>query len=617
MPVVSLTLEENNRSVLSAAYYKIVQDIADAIKIPYGALVVMHRDTEVTLTDNKTTVSQLSQSNLPSTVANRRVQVTVTEDYNEDELTTTAVHQPSPYPVFLDPDIGVSVYPVYVKSDITVEFTYISPSKIEANRIRDDIRLRLSQMRNINIHEVEYSIFIPSVVEDFIGDVYDLKSRLVPQSLEEYFHEHATKRIYPVTDMGNAENTKLAIHERQVRIVGIYDFNSVPEKVSVDQDNNTHRVSFSYKFSMDVPRAMVMRYPVLICNRPLPAKYLQFIEDHKVQSKEEYKKEQGYLSSTHALSHFEAHRQLEDRVDIKLPINIPLFDDFPKRQGHKGYGIVVSFLTQIDESDCKSLLNLRDIDPYYIPEHLLTYIQSVERNRITKPYQSFMYLGLHQEDRHFDNSVLAIDVDLNVRSTVPLSLFKPVRVTLSVCIDISHLEQGYLRTLYEYPEIYLTFLTETIRTIQNFKTEIDYHMSTENTLARELITAIDHFHTLEDTATLVKMIDIVNTDRYLAALLAKLLVKGYPQLYRSLLSKFILYVELSTYEIFNLRGRPHRLTTSTGAPDNFNRDVINYNRALKVAQHLLPETTYRHEVESVAMKTVMSSYVFVAEKATN
>ena len=614
MPVVSLTLEENNRSVLSAAYYKIVQDIVDAVKIPYGALVVMHRDTEVTLTDNKTNVSNLSNPNLPSTVSNRRVQVSINEEYNEDELTTTMVHQPSSYPIFFDPEISVSVYPVYVKSDITIEFSYISPSKIEANRIRDDIRLRLSQMRNINIHEVDYNILIPTIVEDFIGDVYDLKSRLKPQSLEQYFGEHSTNRIHAITDMSNKENTKLAIYEKQVRIVGTYDFSSMPEKVTVDQENNTHKVSFNYKFSMDVPRAMVMRYPVLICNKPLPSKYLSFIEDAKINSKEEYKKELGYTSGLQSLSYFEAHRQLENRIDIKLPINIPLFDDFNKRQGRRGYAIVVSFLTQVDETDNKTLLNLRDLDPYYIPEQLLTYIKDHERKLITQPYQSFMYLGLHQEDRHFDNSILEIDENLNVKSRVVLSLLKPVRVTLSVCIDTSRLQANYLIGLRDFPGIYLTYLIETIRTLNNFKTEADYLAFIDNTFIRELITTIHYYTTIDKWDIISQILEVINQDKYISVMFSKILVKGYPDLYRTLLYKFLLYIEINNYQLYLLRGQKFELITKTGAPNSFNQDILHYNKALSISRHLLPDNTYRAEIETRAMKTLMSNYVFVARK---
>lgn len=583
MPVVSLTLEDTNRTILANAYSKIVQDIVDNIKIPYGALVVMHKDIEVSLTDNKANAVSQGGDNLPSTVGRRRVQATISEDYNEDELTTTAVHQPSAYPIFRDDDVNVYVFPVYVKSDITIDFSYSSPSKTEATRIRDDIRLRLSQTRNINMHELDYDILIPEVVEDFIADVYDLKSRLVPQNLEDYFREHATKRVYPLTDMGNTANTKLAVKEKQIRIVGVYDMSSMPEKLETDNENNNYRVKFSYKFSMDVPRAIAMRYPVMIGNRPLPAKYIEFIEQNRINSQEEYKKELNYTGSLRALSYFEAHRQLEDRVDIKLPMNIPGFDEFNLRQGHKGYGIVVSFLSQVNEDDCQGLFNLTDIDPYCIPDTLLNYIRDTERRYMTRPYGSFLYIALHQEGKHFDNGILEIDQDFNVRSKVKLDLMKPVRVTISVCIDLSYLEKDVLERLFINPDVYYIFLAEYINAYNNFKTE-QQPLITDNGFYRDLLFMLNRYLGLGRLDVIKNVLSIVTRDHYIHRTLGRYLLSGALDTYKNLTKKNLITIDPDTYVI-----------TQQGN---------NRNDALKTS--ILPSSS---DVERLVMKTVMATHV--------
>jgi len=529
MPVVSLTLEDTNRSILSSAYFKIIQDIVESIKIPYSTLVVMHRDMESTLTDNKTNVSGLSQDNLPSTVSKRRIIASITEEYNEDELTTTAIHQLSSYPIFQDLDVNVFVYPIYIKSDINIEFSYISPSKIEANRIRDDIRIRLSQTRNINIHDIDYDILIPEIVEDFITDVYELKNRLVPQSLEDYFREHSTKRIHLLTDLSNKENSKLAISEKQIRIVGLFDFSSMPEKIEVD--NNNYKVTFNYKLTLDVPRAIVLRYPVMICNKTLPSKYLQFIEDSKIQSKEEYKKDVNYINNLRELSYFEAHRQLENRVDIKLPMNIPLFDDFNIREGHKGYCIIISFLTDINETDKKTLFNLRDIEPYYFDSTILNFILNGEKNYIINPYMSFLYLGLYQDDVHFDNNILEIDNDLNIKSKVELSLFKPTRVVLSFILDITALDNRAITRLLTNKDILYIFIQEYIYVYNNYKTELSRNIIPDNTFYKTLTYILYHFIKIDDLDALLKIFNLLKIDNYIYNNLISILKNNYPNIF--------------------------------------------------------------------------------------
>jgi len=530
MPTVSLTLEDTNRTILNEAYFKIIGDIVEATKIPHTAVIAVHKDIDYTLTDNKTNETGVEKKNLPSTASLRRISANIIEEYNEDELTTTAVHQVNAFPIFEDRQIDVFVFPIYVKSDITIEFSYFTPSKTEANRIRDDIRIRLSQTRNIGIHDIQYDILLPDIVEEFIADVHTLKNRLVPQSLEEYFREHSTKRMHLITDMANKENAKIAIFEKQVRILGLFDFSSMPEKVDADNENSNYKVSFSYKLSFDVPRAIGIRYPVMICNKLLPAKYVQFIEDAKVNSIEERKRNLSYTQSLHALSHFEAHRQLENRVDINYPINVPAFDDFNLRQAHKGYVILASFLTEVDETDKKTLLNLKEIDPFYIPDILLNYISDGEHEFIKHPYMSFIYVGLHQDGALFD-AYGEIDQNLTIKSVNELSLFKPVRVTLSIIVDITMLDKRALDRLLNNKPVLFLFIKEWMNAFDNFKTEFSRIFDTMNDLFRVFIHILNHYRMIDDDNSLKDFLLVVKTNPYIYTQLFDILFNMFPELF--------------------------------------------------------------------------------------
>lgn len=514
MPAVSLTLEDTNRTILNNAYFKIINDIVDATKIPHATVIAVHKDIDYNLTDNKTNATGVDKKNLPSIAATRRIQAAITEEYNEDDLTTTAVHQVSAFPIFEDRDINVFVFPIYVKSDVNIEFSYFTPSKAEANRIRDDIRIRLSQSRNIGLHDIEYTILVPEIVEEFVADVHALKNRLVPQTLEDYFRSHSTKRMHLITDTANKENTRVGIYEKQVRIVGLFDFSSMPEKVEADNENGNYRVSFTYKLSFDVPRAIGMRYPVMVCNKLLPQKYFKFIEEAKINSIEERKRNLGYTQSLHALSHFEAHRQLENRIDISYPINIPAFDDFNLRQGHKGYAIITSFLTEVDETDKRTLLNLKEIDPFYISDKLVKFLTDGEYQYIDKPYMSFLYVGIHQDETYFD-SYTDIDGALNVRSVNQLSLLKPVRVTLSMILDLTMLDKNAINRLIGNIDALIIFLAEWLEAITNFKTEFSRTFNSMDDLYRMLIMILMELKNAGKDSDAEAVVNMLRTEPYL------------------------------------------------------------------------------------------------------
>lgn len=598
MVAVSVTLEETGRSILSSVYYKIIDDIAEVIKLPKDSLVILYKDTEVALTDARPNATTQSTINTPTTTTKRRIQATISESYNEDHLGTTAVHQQEFYPIFQDHDISVNVAPVYIQTEVEIEFSYITPSLSEANRIRDDIRLRLSQTRNIGHHEVDYNIIVPTVVEDFIADVHTLKNRLFPQDLGEYFLEHSTNRLHQITDMSNVENVRLAVREKQIRILGLFNFNSMPDKIDKDQGNSTYKLTFNYTFSLSIPKAMSIRYPVMICNQVLPSKYVSFIEQNKINSGREYKQNSNYIGNSLAnLSHFEAHRQLENRVNINVPINIPLFDDFCLRQGHKGYGLLVSFLPQVDEADKKTLINLRDIDPYYIPDNLLTYIQETERHFMTSPYSSFMYLGLHQEDKHYDNSVLEITEDLTVKSKVPINLCKPVRVTIGMCIDISTLLPECLTRILTNPEILLIFLSEYISAVNTFKNEIEKHASSSDAFYSFLIRTLEYYIARDDKETVKGILDIVSKDNYTSSGLGNLLLTSYP----SILEQCYRWGILALIPPYNFIVTDGSLKYN----DAFSKDSYNKQASRKYT----PTPGTKHIIERGQAKTVMTACV--------
>jgi hypothetical protein len=84
MPVAFIPLEETNRTILSASYYKIIQQVLHQTNVPYGTLIAMHKGMEINPTDNQSNMTSQQLSNLPSTVAQRRVKVDIAEEHTSE-----------------------------------------------------------------------------------------------------------------------------------------------------------------------------------------------------------------------------------------------------------------------------------------------------------------------------------------------------------------------------------------------------------------------------------------------------------------------------------------------------------------------------------------------------
>lgn len=535
MPVAFIPLEETNRTILSASYYKIIQQVLHQTNVPYGTLIAMHKGMEINPTDNQSNMTSQQLSNLPSTVAQRRVKVDIAEEYNEDALGTTAVSYKDAPPIFVDPQIDLLIYPVFVSTDVTLQISYTTPSKTEANKLRDELRIKLSQMRNILHHEVEYDILLPLEAQELIADCHQLKNRLYPMELSEYFHTFATRQAYMLTDTANPDNAQIAIRERQVRIVGRFDFNPMPEAVEEDRDNNTYRLTIPYKFTMEVARGMCVSYNPTVCNKLMPSKYLKWVQENKIKTREEYSRNLTYTQSGSALSHFEAHRQLDYRIQNKLPLNLPLFDEFPLRQGHRGYVITTTFMTAVNEDDRRTLFNLKEIPDFYMNEQLLEFIRAGEAPYVVRPYQSLFYFGLHYPDRYFDFDCLEISSDYVVKSNVKLPLDKPTRVSFSVLGDPVFVTKEMIDRWYKNKPMVLLYLREFIEVLRNYKHELRDVLADEMSFQLLVLRFLQRGINDKDAEFLDKALKICSLDNLVYERLINLLKIKYTGVFNQLI----------------------------------------------------------------------------------
>lgn len=519
MPTVSLTLEEVDQSIVRQSILGIVKNLLSATKLDSKVLIVLHGDIKYARTDNKFNAVQSTDSNIPNVASDRKVTVNISEAYDETSLYTTAVGQREYQPIFLDPIAGLTIWPVYIDTDYVISFSYVTPSKTESIRWRDDMRSKLSQFRDVMIHEVTYEIILPEVVEDIISDVYDLRNRLLPQPLSTYFLSNGSKRIKVITDLSGS-NPKLALRETQSRIVGMFDFTGGPEKAERDDDSNTYKITFDYKVKINKPSMITMSYKPMVCNRLLPNKYFDFLVSKELTDKEEKNKDRLMSRSMTSLSHFEAHRQLDQLYDIKLPVNIPSFDIVKDRSLTSGYCVLTTMLAQIDETDKMSLFNLKDLEPYYLDTDFMEWVLAGEHVYLGQSFQSVLFFGLCQDDKYFNNPILTIDSNMNVTSNIPLDLTITTRVYMNFIIDLTTVNDKVFDRMLLRPSLFIKFILEWLLQIRNYPEifglcDKDAVMS----ILAKLIIRAGLLFSLEDFLRLIRLINL-NDPIYLRRILS-------------------------------------------------------------------------------------------------
>lgn len=462
MPNITATLPDTDQTVLRPAIYSIIDQIQTITGISKQAKVFFPGDINKMQTAG--TEFEDQDKSRSAVFGNDRVlYIEVEEDYDKDNILATAVSNVSTNPIFLDKDLDVAVRPVYATNSVTINFKYKTPSKTEAKRWRDDMRLKASQFRDINLHRITYSYILPFDILSVIRIIYELRENISPygQTFDEFLHSRSTDRLTVITDTVG-QDARYSIAESGIRIQGSFDFEGLPEKASRDDDSGNWVIEFSYKFSFDQVLGCNMRYPIMVHNQLLPNMYIEHVNtdfnyDHVAKR---------FSKSSLAYYHFENDYIMSQYHNFESVIRIPKQDDFVYTNAPSGTGTVMSILASV-ENDNKTLFNLNELGDYLIDKDILQFIQEIEYPYITKLYKSVISLDFYRNDKLSVTDVLTCDSQLNIKSKTDLNLRKQHRVRISLVTDLTLLDQQCLNRLMKYPKAFIKIIGSMNEVLRN------------------------------------------------------------------------------------------------------------------------------------------------------
>jgi hypothetical protein len=453
MPNVTVTLSETEQSV----FRPVIVGIIDQVK----AITKMSKDTQIFFPGDIQTM-QTPGASIDSKTERYAIFnamnvafIEVQENYSEDDIATTAVSRKEQLPVFKDPKLGIYIAPVYSHNDVSINFRYRCKSKTEALRWRDDIRMRVSNLRDINLHTVEYHYPLPVEYLRLLQDIHRNIEAVDGYGLTfpQYVKSHSTQRLTLIGDLVN-QNQRLVITETQARIIGFFDFDVVPEKPEREDSEGTWVATFAYNFSYDKPIGCNMRYPVMVHNQLLAPEYTTYVNgsyDLDVIDK-------SYPMSRHALNAFETDTIMNTRRNPNPYIRLPHFDDYVLPSTPVATGSVFVALTEVDE-DKRTLLNLADLGDITIDPDIYKFMVESELPYLTKLYYSVLHFSLYKGNELAGTDALEIDSSLNLKATSDLSYRINHRVRLSLVVDFTRLTRDAVIRLKQYPKAFVKIIS--------------------------------------------------------------------------------------------------------------------------------------------------------------
>lgn len=477
MPRVSTTLSDTEQTVTRPIVYSVIGQIMDITKIRSDAIIMFTGDSNVYSSAGSTIDSDKNKEALFS--ASNILHVDVTYDQNDEDINTMDAYGMYTYPIFNDRKLDVTISPIYNKIDVTISFSYRTTSKTEAIRWRNDIRMRLTQMREVNLHSIDYSYSIPLPYLVLLKEIHTLRENIAGynETFTEYIKLHGSDAITLMSDI-SGNDISLTLAETQSRIVGIYDVDPIPEKPEKNSDESIWTVSFNYKFTYDKPIAASMKYPITVHNQPLPLKYVDFDEDSINLNRKNLVKDHRLND----IGYFEYDEIYNRHIPDKYYLRLPEFDDYILDQLVKGSATVFVALSGMDKDSNNIILNLNELGDVIIDKEILKFIVESEYKYIHKPWHSILNISIYRDNGLLEYESVKCDKDLNLILRTKPDLRKQYRVRFSIICDINMLSDEAIRRLRDYPKAFVKIIgsiNELLATHPDFNSLGDRNYITE------------------------------------------------------------------------------------------------------------------------------------------
>jgi hypothetical protein len=309
---------------------------------------------------------------------------------------------------------------------------------VEAFKWYDRMRVSVSAMQEMNLHTIAYHYTIPEHILMFLEMIHEYRESVAPynQTLTEYYTTSFCNRLTSLSDLAGG-NVKLAIQEQQSRIVGLYEFEPLPDKPEKDNDTGLWAVGFKYKLTYEKPMAFNIEFPVMVHNQLLPKSLINL---------DRIPPRYYYASlSIYTMFPFELEQYANQYLDNNLVLRLPAGDQFSPT-ARKPNTLPLFYCLCSIEDDQVTILSLKELGDVMIDNVVLSYIQA-NKNDVFNINKTFYQLTVYRNDNPLSMDQVYIDDELVIRSRIPLNLRDIHRVELSIATELTALSTDTLMIL--------------------------------------------------------------------------------------------------------------------------------------------------------------------------
>jgi hypothetical protein len=413
MPHALMVLPDVYDSVIRRVAVGVTEQLTKIIDIPSSAEVMLPGQANKLPIDKGAfgaccTVKQIYDSE-------ERVVIRHTDIADDGFALSTAVNTFRNFPVWEDPIRDIQVCPVRRIIDFKVDIEYKAPSITIAKRWLDEARTKVSMGRAEMTLELEYYYMIPRPLQGLLMGMYDTiqcSDWPIADSYEQWLDKHFLQSHTRVATLSMTHEQPV-IRERQLDVVGWFDFYGTPETPIRDDDNTgTYTANVSFTFRFEQPTHLYIRYPLICHQNPIQSCF--WPKKQPPTYKQEDRKE-GFLRG-----------RLDHLFTTKKPRHLPYIkepyvDDWTTEMKPYDAFTFATILVAIEKDDLRTLMDISTFGDWFFTPWFMEYFVNQGTYCIKRPGGLFNFRLYKNNDwvdcqLELDGTMLKAPWDLDPKS---------------------------------------------------------------------------------------------------------------------------------------------------------------------------------------------------------
>lgn len=442
MPVIRHAINELYNSVTRPVASAVVRHVMRLTGIPQDTSLMYIGDSGAAPLEGAT----VEGSDAPARFTQyNKVFVEVTEESLPEDVLTRFTTQREQLPIFKDDNLKVEFYPIYAKTRQTISLKLRAEDRGTAQRWRNGIAARLSQGRLHHPHELDYHYIVPNNCVELLVDIFNKREAVegYGDTLQEWIRAHMTPKATTLTTAVGTQ-AKLAIKEKQIRVIGRFDFESPPMEER-DGNGSVYTASVDYIVEYDQPIAVVTRYPITIHSQFLERRWWADYEQYTLDYSSAYS---SY--SLNALSRVVAAQSGRTHNPAIEGVMYPPADDWYPERKYLGCMWLGRFLTLPDASGA-ILANLTELGGPKLSEATIAYLKR-HPQYATNQRQSPVFIKVYEDSDELVPGEYTVTPTLDITTSITTSKRKRYHFTIGVLTDLTLLTPEAVTRLLNDPE---------------------------------------------------------------------------------------------------------------------------------------------------------------------